>query len=120
MNSSLGSHNLVELLVKASSQYFSDMLHHPQRGNQYYTAFHVEQQRHMFMEQEMIRLTVPKAEHARETEALNHMIALRDATIAQLNKDAGCARRRIEILKEYDFQLAREHRRVESIDCAKR
>lgn len=93
-----------ELLLKSSIQYFSDVLHHIQRGNQYFTAFHVEQQRHLFMEQEMVRLTVPQAEHARvmntmtqsaesdrhklveQLESLQLQMAERDLHAAELNR----------------------------------
>lgn len=83
-----GDPELSKLLLKASVQYFSDFLHHIQRGNQYFTAFHVEQQRHRFVEQEMLRLTVPRAEHAGKLDSMSLMIADRDAQIAGLLQQA--------------------------------
>ncbi|WP_423454531.1 glycosyltransferase [Ottowia sp. VDI28] len=81
-----GDPDLSKLLLKASIQYFSDFLHHIQRGNQYFTAFHVEQQRHRFMEQETLRLTVPKAEHTSKVDSINLIVTERDAQLAICNQ----------------------------------
>lgn len=75
-----------ELLIKASIQYFSAFLHHIQRGNQYLTAFQVERQRHRFQEEEMLRLTVPRAEHLNRLGELRRLVAQKDEHIADLNQ----------------------------------
>lgn len=54
---------VADLLLKASTQYFSAFLHHVQRGHQLASAFHTEHLRHRFQEEEMLRLTIPRAEH---------------------------------------------------------
>lgn len=55
--------DITDLLVKASAQYFTDVVHHIDRGAHYFKAFHVEAQRHRLLEREALRLTVPKARH---------------------------------------------------------
>lgn len=55
--------HVTELLVKASGQYFTDVVHHIEKGAHYRKAFHVEAQRHRLMEREALRLTVPRARH---------------------------------------------------------
>ena len=75
-----------KLLLKSSVQYFSDFLHHIQRGNQFFAAFYFEKQRHQFVEQEMMRLTLPLAEHQGKITSLNQALAERDVQIASLNQ----------------------------------
>ncbi|QIL79722.1 glycosyltransferase [Diaphorobacter sp. HDW4A] len=93
-----------QVVLKAATQYFSAFLHHVKRGNQSFAAFQTELQRHRFQEEEMLRLTVPRAEHFNQIEALRttysqsltHMegeiargegeIARRDGEIARLQK----------------------------------
>lgn len=78
--------DLSKLLLKATTQYFSDFLHHIQRGNQYFIGFNFEKQRHHFVEQEMLRLTVPLAEHRSQIASLNQAVAERDGQVASLNQ----------------------------------
>ncbi|WP_292979563.1 glycosyltransferase family 4 protein [Nitrosomonas sp.] len=82
--------NISELLLKSVVQYFSDFLHHIKRGNQYFTGFHFEKQRHHFIEKEMLRLTVPLAEYRDQLEAQRisqqKLIAQKDEQIASLNQ----------------------------------
>ncbi len=77
---------LEELLIKSSVQYFSDILHHIQRGNKYYTAFHAELQRHRFQEKEMLRLMMPKAEYENKQAAVESALAARDMQIAEYSR----------------------------------
>lgn len=81
-----GNSDLSKLLFKSTVQYFSDFLHHVQRGNNYSTAFNFELQRHHFMEKEMLRLTVPRAEHFGMLDAMNRVVADRDAEISGLSQ----------------------------------
>jgi glycosyltransferase involved in cell wall biosynthesis len=80
------SRDVSKILLKSSVQYFSDFLHHTNRGNQYFDAFFFEKQRHRFVEQEMMRLTVPLVEHQGKTTSLNRSVAERDGQIANLNQ----------------------------------
>jgi hypothetical protein len=75
-----------KLLLKSSVQYFSDFLHHIHRGNQYFNGFNFEKQRHHFLEQEMLRLTVPLTEHQNQITSLNQAVAERDGQIASLSE----------------------------------
>jgi len=75
-----------KLLFKSSVQYFSDFLHHIHRGNQYFNGFNFEKQRHHFLEQEMLRLTVPLTEHQNQITSLNQAVAERDGQITSLNQ----------------------------------
>lgn len=77
---------LSKLLLKSAVQYFSDFLHYIQRGNQYFAGFNFEKQRHHFVEQETLRLTVPLAEHRSQITSLNQAIAERDGQISDLNE----------------------------------
>ncbi|HNO75682.1 MAG TPA: glycosyltransferase family 4 protein [Nitrosomonas mobilis] len=78
--------DLSKLLLKSAVQYFSDFLHHIQRGNQYFAGFNFEKQRHHFVEQEMLRLTVPLAEHRSQIASLNQAVAERDGRLSDLNR----------------------------------
>jgi len=78
--------DLCKLLLKSTVQYFSDFLHHIQRGNQYFTGFHFEKQRYHFIEQEMLRLTVPLAEHRSQIASLSQAVSERDGQITSLNQ----------------------------------
>lgn len=80
------SPDLSKLLLKSAVQYFSDFLHHIQRGNQYFAGFNFEKQRHHFVEQEMLRLTVPLAEYRSQIASLNQAVGERDGQIASLNQ----------------------------------
>ena len=75
-----------KLLFKSSVQYFSDFLHHIHRGNQYFNGFNFEKQRHHFLEQEMLRLTVPLTEHQNQITSLNQAVAERDGQLSDLNR----------------------------------
>ena len=75
-----------KLLLKSSVQYFSDFLHHIHRGNQYFNGFNFEKQRHHFLEQEMLRLTVPLTENRNQIAGLNQAVVDRDGQIASLNQ----------------------------------
>ncbi|WP_236213264.1 glycosyltransferase [Metapseudomonas otitidis] len=75
-----------KLLLKCSVQYFSDFVHHIHIGKQYSAGFNLERQRHHFLEQEMLRLTVPLAEHQNKIASLNCSIVERDAQIADLGR----------------------------------
>ncbi len=85
-NRAFGDSAVPELLLKSATQYFSDLLHHIQRGNQYSKAFAMEQQRHVFMEQETVMRTMPKAAHAQVVESKNQVIAQRDGLIEELHQ----------------------------------
>ncbi|RRD64058.1 glycosyltransferase, partial [Comamonadaceae bacterium OH2310_COT-174] len=98
--------NLVKLLLKAATQYFSDFLHHIHRGNQYLIGFHLERQRHQFVEQETLKLTLPMAEHQRQVASLSHAVAERDGRLASLN----------HALFERDEQLAKINKLIAERD----
>jgi glycosyltransferase involved in cell wall biosynthesis len=78
--------DISKFLFKSSLQYFSDFLHHIQHGEQYFSAFHIEKQRHQFVEQEMLRLTVPSAEHQHKIVSLKQAIDDRDGQITSLKQ----------------------------------
>jgi glycosyltransferase involved in cell wall biosynthesis len=78
--------DLSRLLLKSSAQYFSDFLSQIDRGNRYVTGFHLEKQRHHFVEQEMLRLTVPRGDHRREVDGLGAQLAERESRIASLTR----------------------------------
>jgi glycosyltransferase involved in cell wall biosynthesis len=82
-----------ESLVKASSQYFSDFLHHIKKSLHHVAVYQIEKQRNRLMEREMIRLTVPKTEYERAVVERDGQIAIikqalseRDEQIASLNR----------------------------------
>lgn len=82
-----------ELLVKTSSQYFSDFLHHLRKGLDHVVAYQIEKQRNRLMEREMIRLTIPKGEYERaiverddQIATLKQTVADRDAQIAEFEQ----------------------------------
>lgn len=77
---------LSKLLIKSAVQYFSDSLHHIERGNKYFVGFNFEKQRHHFLEQEMLRLTVPLADYRNQIASYNQAVAERDGQIASLNQ----------------------------------
>jgi len=83
------SPDLSKLLLKSVVQYYSDFLHHIQRGNQYLAGFNFEKQRHHFVEQEMLKLTVPLAEHRSQIASLSQAVRERDGQIACLNQAVG-------------------------------
>ena len=77
------SPDLSKLLLKSAVQYFSDFLHHIQRGNQYFAGFNFEKQRHHFVEQEMLRLTVPLADHRSQIVSLNQAVGERNRVVEE-------------------------------------
>lgn len=99
-----------KLLLKCSVQYFSGFLHHIQIGKQYSAGFNLEKQRHNFLEQEMLRLTVPLAEHQNKIASLNCFIVERDAQIADLGRTVAEREALIDnlrqVIEERDGQAA--------------
>lgn len=82
----LGKSEATKVVIKSSIQYFSDLLHHIQLANIHYKAFHLERQRHVFTEQEMLKLTVPKAQHNEQIKLAQNTIANQEKEISQLRK----------------------------------
>lgn len=100
--------DLSKLLFKSAVQYFSDFLHHIQRGNQYFAGFNFEKQRHHFLEQETLRLMIPLAEYQNQIANLNRLVTERDRQIASLNQAmAERDRQLIRIRNEADLQFTR-------------
>ena len=102
-----------QLLLKACAQYFSAFLHHLQRANQFSTALHVELQRHLFQEEEMLRLTVPRTEHQQQLDAQTashrELVSQKDEQISKLNQ--ALAQRDTQIV-QLDTQIAQRDTQI--------
>ncbi|MBF5005934.1 glycosyltransferase [Diaphorobacter caeni] len=108
-----------QLILKAAAQYFSAFMHHVKHGNYSFAAFQTELQRHRFQEEEMLRLTVPRAEHFNQLDALRtsqqQVVAQRDEEIARvrqtvIHKDEEIARVTQSLLGK-DSEIE-EHREI--------
>jgi glycosyltransferase involved in cell wall biosynthesis len=128
--------HVTELLVKASAQYFTDVVHHIEKGAHYVKAFHVEAQRHRLMEREALRLTVPRARHEgllselsgqlaelkqittqrdEQIALLTDAVALRNDQIAQLSRATAELERSIaQILKSHSWRITQPARLLSS------
>lgn len=108
----LQSPQVVELLVKASSQYFTDFLHHIDKSAHYFRAFHAESQRHRLLEREALRLTVPKARHEGVLADLHQTLAQRDEQLAALNATLTLRNDQIAQLSHATAELERSVSRI--------